>query len=81
MHETPDYLLEKRQFEKAVKAMEFYKTDPKLIVDDEKKRLDKDGKTKGYKELVGFYRKESVKDKKARGVYRKPKTHLSLRYS
>ena len=61
IHETPDWLLENRKFEKAIKALEFYKVDPKILVDDDVKRKSKDGQDKGYRELVGFYRKESVK--------------------
>ena len=60
IHETPDWLLEKCQFEKAIKALEFYKIDPKILVDDDQKRKSSDGKEKSYSDIVEMYRKESV---------------------
>ena len=57
--------MEKRQFNKAVKSLEFYKVDPKIIVDDDDKRISKDGEEKGYTELVGLYRKASAKRAKS----------------
>ena len=59
IHETPDWLLEKCQFEKAIKALEFYKIDPKILVDDDQKRKSSDGKEKPYSDIVEMYRKES----------------------
>ena len=59
IHETPDWLLEKCQFEKAIKALEFYKIDPKILVDDDQKRKSSDGKEKSYSDIVEMYRKES----------------------
>ena len=56
IHETPEWLLENRQFDRAIKSLEFYKVDPKLIVEEDKKRLNENGEPKSYKELVGFYR-------------------------
>ena len=60
IHETPDWLLEKCQFEKAIKALEFYKIDPKILVDDDQKRKSSDGKEKSYSDIVEMYRKESA---------------------
>ena len=68
IHETPEWLLETRQFEKATKALEFYKTDKKLLVSDENKRNSKKsgfGEEKSYEELVKLYRIESKKHSKA----------------
>ena len=61
IHETPDWLLENRLFEKAIKALEFYKVDPKILVHDDNKRTLKNGQEKTYRELVGLYRKASAR--------------------
>ena len=79
IHETPDWLLEHRQYEKAIKSLEFYKVDPKILVDNDVKRKSKDGKEKGYRELVGFYRKESVKHAKSVG-FGEDTSHNTARY-
>ena len=60
IHETPDWLLENRLFDQAIKSLEFYKIDPKTLVDDDNMRKNEDGQEKGYRELVGLYRRESV---------------------
>ena len=59
IHETPDWLLEKCYFAKAVKALEFYKIDPKIIVYEPEKREFENGSNKSYRQLVEFYRQES----------------------
>ena len=59
IHETPDWLLEKCYFDRAVKALHFYKIDPKILVYDPEKRLLDNGKEKSYQELVEMYRQES----------------------
>ena len=59
IHETPDWLLEKCYFRKAVKALEFYKIDPKIIVFESEKRESENGNDKSYRQLVEFYRQES----------------------
>ena len=59
IHETPDWLLEKCYFDRAIKALHFYKIDPKILVYDHKKRLLENGKDKSYQELVEMYRQES----------------------
>ena len=64
IHETPNWLLENLRFEKAVQALDFYKTDPKLLVYDENKRTSLDGCDLSYKELVEMYRTASEKAKK-----------------
>ena len=60
LHETPDWLLENKQFDRAIKSLEFYRIDPKILVDEDAKRLNQNGENKGYEELVGFYREESA---------------------
>ena len=69
LHETPDWLLETCRFEKAIKALKFYKTDPKLLVFEDKKRKSITGVELSYSELVEMYRKESEKEK---NTYDKP---------
>ena len=59
IHETPDWLLEKCYFGKAVKALEFYRIDPKIIVYESEKRESENGNDKSYRQLVEFYRQES----------------------
>ena len=59
IQETPDWLLEKCYFGKAVKALEYYKIDPKIIVHDSEKRELENGTDKSYRQLVEFYRQES----------------------
>ena len=80
IHETPEWLLENRQFDRAIKSLEFYKVDPKLVVEEDKKRLNENGEPKSYKELVRFYRKENAKDEKARGACKTTVTGLCFRY-
>ena len=46
IHETPDWLLEKCYFDKAIKSLKFYKIDPKILVDNEQKRQRSDGTEK-----------------------------------
>ena len=77
IHETPDWLLEKCQFEKAIKALEFYKIDPKILVDDDQKRKSSDGKEKSYSDIVEMYRKESEAAKSK--VSEDEKTHNDWR--
>ena len=74
IHETPDWLLEKCQFEKAIKALEFYKIDPKILVDDDQKRKSSDGKEKSYSDIVEMYRKESVAAKSKVSEDEKPQS-------
>ena len=61
LHETPDWLLENKQFDKAIKSLRFYNVDPKTIVEEDEKRLNKNGENKSYDELVALYRQEYVK--------------------
>ena len=65
IHETPNWLLENLLFEKAVKSLEFYKTDPKLLVYDDGKRKSVDGSELSYADLVEMYRTEYENEKKA----------------
>jgi hypothetical protein len=65
IHETPNWLLENLYFERAIKALEFYKTDPKLLVYDDSKRRSVNGNELSYTDLVEMYRTESEKEKKA----------------
>ena len=67
IHETPDWLLEKRRFEDAIKALEFYRIDPKILVHDDDRRVSKDGEDKNYRKLVMMYRKASVKPRQPLG--------------
>ena len=76
IHETPDWLLEKCQFEKAIKALEFYKIDPKILVDDDQKRKSSDGKEKSYSDIVEMYRKESAAAKSKVCEDEKPQNEL-----
>ena len=62
IHETPNWLLENLCFEKAVQALYFYKTDPKLLVYDENKRTSVDGSDLYYTDLVEMYRAASEKE-------------------
>ena len=62
IHETPNWLLENLRFEKAVHALDFYKTDPKLLVYDENKRTSVDGSDLSYTDLVEMYRTASEKE-------------------
>ena len=61
IHETPESLLENREFERAVKALKFYKTDKKLLVVDDNKRKSHAGEDRSYEDLVKLYRIESKK--------------------
>ena len=65
IHETPNWLLENLCFEKAVKSLEFYKTDPKLLVYEDDKRKSVDGIVLSYTDLVDMYRTESENQNKA----------------
>ena len=62
IHETPEWLLETRQFDIAIKALEFYQTDKKLLVTNDNKRKSKIGEERSYTELVKLYRIESKKE-------------------
>lgn len=55
IHETPDWLLDKRLFNKATKALEFYQIDREILVADENKRKTVDGRHKSYREIVSLY--------------------------
>ena len=59
IHESPDWLLEKKHFKKATAALEFYKIDREVLVADERKWNTKDGKEKSYDEIVSLYEEES----------------------
>ena len=59
IHETPDWLLEKKYFEKATSALLFYEIDREILIGDERKRKTKDGKEKSYNEIVSLYEDES----------------------
>ena len=61
LQESPDWLLEKKQFDEAIQSLRFYNIDPKIIVKEDEKRLNQHGENKSYDELVGFYRQEYVK--------------------
>ena len=61
IHETPEWLLETRKFDIAIKALEFYQTDKKLLVTNDNKRKSKIGEERSYTELVKLYRIESKK--------------------
>ena len=68
IHETPEWLLETKQFDKATKALEFYKTDKKLLITDDNKRKSRKsdiGEDKTYEELVKLYRIGSKKYSKS----------------
>ena len=60
IHETPDWLLEKCYFDKAVMSLKFYKIDRKILVDSDQKRKTSDGREKSYEEIVGMYRDKSL---------------------
>lgn len=55
IHESPDWLLDKRRFSQATRALEFYKIDRELLVADESKRKTVDGRHKSYREIVSLY--------------------------
>ena len=59
IHESPDWLLEKKFFAKAISALEFYNIDREVLIADEQKRKTKDGKEKSYNEIVSIYEEES----------------------
>ena len=59
IHKTPEWLLETRRFERAIKALEFYKTDKKLLVRSDTRRVSVAGEEKNYKDLIKMYRIES----------------------
>ena len=59
IHETPEWLLETRKFDKAIKALEFYQTDKKLLVTNDTNRNSNIGEERSYKDLVKLYRIES----------------------
>ena len=59
IHETPEWLLETRKFNRAIKALEFYQTNKNLLVTDSDKRKSTNGEEKTYNELVKMYRIES----------------------
>ena len=63
IHETPDWLLETCRFEKAIEALKFYKTDPKLLMYEDRRRKSITGEELSYSELVEMYREESEKEK------------------
>ena len=56
IHETPEWLLETRKFDKAIKALEFYQTDKKLLVTNDTNQNSKIGEERSYKDLVKLYR-------------------------
>ena len=60
VHETPDWLLEKCYFDKAITSLKFYKIDPKILVDNDQKRKRNDGTEKSYGEIVELYREKSL---------------------
>ena len=79
IHETPEWLLETRKFDRAIKALEFYQTDKKLLVTSDNKRKSKIGKERSYEELVKLYRIESKKETmKSSKVESEPKDVLFL---
>ena len=59
IHETAEWLLETRKFDRAIKALEFYETNKNLLVTDSDKRKSTNGEEKTYNELVKMYRIES----------------------
>ena len=61
IHETPEWLLENRHFERAERALKFYKIDKKLLVTDDNKRRSGDGEDRSYKDVVKLYRMEAKK--------------------
>ena len=61
IHESPDWLLKNKKFDKAVKSLEFYKIDPKLIVYDDNKRKSMDGQEETYERLIELYRQASAR--------------------
>ena len=68
IHETPEWLLETRKFDLAIKALEFYQTNKKLLVTDSVKRRSRIGEEKSYKELVKMYRIESRRSFKTESI-------------
>ena len=69
IHETPEWLLETRSFERAIKALEFYKTDKKLLVTSDTRRKSMVGEERTYKDLVKMYRIESKRSSKRQSVH------------
>ena len=61
LHETPTWLLENKQFDKAVGSLKFYKSDKKSIVDDSAKRKSTANEELGYDGLVELYKAEAEK--------------------
>ena len=59
IHETPEWLLETKKFDRAIKALEFYQTNKESHVADSVKRKSISGEEKSYNELVKMYRVES----------------------
>ena len=77
IHETPEWLLETRNFDRAINALEFYQTDKKLLVTNDNKRNTKIGEERSYTELVKLYRIESKKESmKSSQVESEPKDKL-----
>ena len=68
IHETPEWLLETRKFDLAIKALEFYQTNKKLLVTDSVKRRSRIGEEKSYTELVKMYRIESRRSFKSESI-------------
>ena len=85
IHESPDWLLDKRRFSQATKALEFYKIDREILVADESKRKTIDGRHKSYKEIVSLYeeaaalapKKESKRRRFAEKVKEKTKSVIN----
>ena len=79
IHETPDWLLEKRFFQQATKALEFYKIDREILVADENKRKTVDGRHKSYHEIVDLYEEEAerspLKEKSKRRIFSEKVKH------
>ena len=59
IHESPDWLLEKKYFKKATSALQFYRIDREILIADERKRKTRDGQEKSYVEIVSIYEEES----------------------
>ena len=58
-HETPEWLMDKLNYQRAVKSYAFYVSDKSCIVEDSNKRVSEDGAEKSYSSLVEIVKRES----------------------
>ena len=62
LHETPEWLLERKQFDKALGSLKFYKSDKKSIVNDDDKRKSHTDEELDYDGLLELYKAEAAKE-------------------